>query len=225
LPLRSVSSRKERTSWRASRSRRTGRGTSGPISRPWPGVSGLPVTRSPAGCRASSSHPSSAAWLPCPTSAASTTATSDERRRPGRSLSPQAAKSKRNLRSRRFCRRQCCQRPLTVSSRTHHATVMGRLDHRHDRRGLKRRDRVLANDNTRPVRRLRSRSARSGHLRSGRLRSPEWRGRLDPSCLWEEGRPVWVHPIHRVPGDVDIQIEPAPDLIGSLFVQLPICGS
>ena len=29
---------------------------------------------------------------------------------------------------------------------THHTTVMGRLDHRHDRRGLKRRDRVLAND-------------------------------------------------------------------------------
>src|SRR5207248_7756083 len=37
-------------------------------------------------------------------------------RRPGRSLSPPAAKSKRNLRSRRFCRRQCCPRPLTVSS-------------------------------------------------------------------------------------------------------------
>src|SRR5207253_455925 len=26
---------------------------------------------------------------------------------------------------------------------THHTTVMGRLDHRHDRRGLKRRDRVF----------------------------------------------------------------------------------
>src|SRR2546430_13359065 len=66
--------------------------------------------------RAPSSHPSSAAWLPCPTSAASTTATSDERRRPGRSLFPPAAKSKRNIHSRRFCRRQCYQRPLTVSS-------------------------------------------------------------------------------------------------------------
>ena len=66
--------------------------------------------------RAPSSHPSSAAWLPCPTSAASTTATSDERRRPGRSLFPPAAKSKCNIHSRRFCRRQCYQRPLTVSS-------------------------------------------------------------------------------------------------------------
>jgi hypothetical protein len=28
---------------------------------------------------------------------------------------------------------------------------MGRLDHRHDRRGLKRRDRVLANDNLTPM--------------------------------------------------------------------------
>src|SRR5437867_9199580 len=44
--------------------------------------------------RAPSSHPHSAAWLPCPTSAVSTTATSDERRRPGRSLFPPAAKSK-----------------------------------------------------------------------------------------------------------------------------------
>src|SRR5438309_3910645 len=41
---------------------------------------------------APSSHPTSAAWLPCPTSAASTTATSDERRRPSRSLFPPAAK-------------------------------------------------------------------------------------------------------------------------------------